>query len=183
MKEVKRTKIKILLIIIILMICYIFIERILKSNTIPKIIQWVILFISFICSMIALLVYIRALKDPFAESSKSLIYAVDFDGTLNLTDESYPSLGRPNKELFYILKELQKRGNKIILWTCRTGAALDAAVYFCEGYGLKFDAVNENLPEVIEEHRSDPRKIGYDVLIDDRVIHPAKFIKKFIFRQ
>ena len=48
---------------------------------------------------------------------------------------------------------------------------------------MKFDAVNENLPEVIEEHRSDPRKIGYDVLIDDRVIHPAKFIKKFIFRQ
>lgn len=183
MKEANRVGIKVLNAMITLTICYIFIERILKSNTIPEITQWVILLISFICSMIALLIYIRTLKDPFTESSESLIYAVDFDGTLNITDESYPSLGRPNKKLFYILKKLQKKGNKIILWTCRTGAALDAAVYFCEGYGLKFDAVNENLPEAIEEHRSDPRKIGYDVLIDDRVVHPAKFIKKFIFKR
>lgn len=46
------------------------------------------------------------------------IYAVDFDGTLNLAD-TYPELGEPNAELIEFLKERRAAGDKIILWTCR----------------------------------------------------------------
>lgn len=55
------------------------------------------------------------------------IYAVDFDGTLNLA-ERYPELGEPNRELIKFLREKQKQGDKIILWTCREGELLEAAV-------------------------------------------------------
>ena len=44
------------------------------------------------------------------------IIAVDFDGTLCYS--SWPELGEPNTPLIEQLKQLQKDGNKIILWTC-----------------------------------------------------------------
>ena len=62
-------------------------------------------------------------------------------------------------------KELQA---KVILWTCRRDDLLTEAVTFCKEYGLKFDAINENLPEVIEWMHGDSRKIYADWYIDDR---------------
>ena len=56
----------------------------------------------------------------------------------------------------------------MILWTCRTGDLLNAAVKRCEEVGPIFDAVNENLPEVIEEFGSDTRKVFANMYIDDR---------------
>lgn len=37
---------------------------------------------------------------------------------------------------------------------------------------LEFDAVNENLPEIIERYGSDGRKIYADVYIDDKSCFP-----------
>lgn len=74
------------------------------------------------------------------------IYAVDFDGTLNLADR-YPELGEPNRELIKFLREKQRQGDKIILWTCREGELLEAAVLFCQENGLTFDAINDNTKE------------------------------------
>ena len=95
------------------------------------------------------------------------IIAVDFDGTL--CKDRWPGIGKPNTELFAALilakKELQA---KVILWTCRRGDLLSEAVAFCKEYGLKFDAINENLPEVIEWMHGDSRKIYADLYIDDR---------------
>lgn len=95
-----------------------------------------------------------------------LSYAVDFDGTL--CDSKYPGLGNPNKRLINFLIKKQNDGNKIILWTCREGEELLEAVKWCKKYGLMFDAVNENVIEDIELFGNDPRKIGYDILIDDK---------------
>lgn len=50
---------------------------------------------------------------------KTKSIAVDFDGT--------------------------KKGIKLILWTCRNGQTLDAAVAFCKQYGLVFDSVSQRL--------------------------------------
>lgn len=69
----------------------------------------------------------------------------------------------------------RKQGNKIILWTCREGDRLQEAVEWCKSYGLEFDAVNENIPEMIEWYGNDTRKIGYDVLIDDKAINKPKY--------
>lgn len=93
------------------------------------------------------------------------IIAVDFDGTL--CTNCYPYIGDPNLLLFDYLKIQKEHGSKIILWTCRAGEILDEAVAWCKDKGLTFDAVNENLPEIIEAFGSDTRKIFANEYIDD----------------
>ena len=94
------------------------------------------------------------------------IIAVDFDGTL--CENKWPEIGELNDELITYLRKRQMEGDKIILWTCRTGELLDRAVAICYSQGLIFDAVNENLPEVLEWMGGDSRKIFSNEYIDDR---------------
>ncbi len=98
-----------------------------------------------------------------------MIYAVDFDGTLSMAE--WPEVGRVNKELVDFLIRRKMQGDKVILWTCRAGKPLNDAVDFCRKYGLVFDAVNDNLPEIVEQYGSNSRKITCDVYIDDRACH------------
>lgn len=49
------------------------------------------------------------------------------------------------------------------------------AIEWCHGYGLKFDAINENLPEIIEYYGGESRKIFADVYIDDRMKNKSKY--------
>lgn len=98
------------------------------------------------------------------------IIAVDFDGTL-CTDR-YPGIGMPNLGLIRLLKELQKEGCLLVLWTCRCGRELEQAVLWCSEMGLHFDKVNENTDEIIEKYGSDSRKIYADIYIDDKACFP-----------
>lgn len=100
----------------------------------------------------------------------SYIYAVDFDGTL--CENAWPDIGKPNYMLIRMLNRLREKGDKIILWTCRAGDKLTDAVEWCKSQGLEFDAINENLPEIIEEFGCDSRKIFANVYIDDRASNP-----------
>ena len=93
------------------------------------------------------------------------IIAVDFDGTL--CADCHPNIGRPNVELIAFLLWAQMEGAKLILWTCRQGRALDDAVAWCREHGLEFDQVNENLPEMVQQYRTDSRKVYADLYIDD----------------
>ena len=97
------------------------------------------------------------------------IIAVDFDGTL--CTDCFPKIGKPNTALIELLKGLRRQGRQIILWTCRCGNQLEEAVE-CAGSGTGIDAVNENLPEIIERYGSDGRKIYADVYIDDKSCFP-----------
>ena len=99
------------------------------------------------------------------------IIAVDFDGTLCYSN--WPLLGEPNIPLINYLKNQRKEGNKLILWTCRAGNELTDAVNWCHKQGLTFDAINDNLPEVVELYGNNSRKITCDYYIDDRAILPA----------
>lgn len=103
------------------------------------------------------------------------IIAVDFDNTICFSN--WPDLGEPNVRLIRTLKELRNNGNKLILWTCRNGADLQRAVVWCEQQGLKFDAINENLPETIALYGGDSRKITADYYIDDRCILPQDTLR------
>ena len=98
------------------------------------------------------------------------IIAVDFDGTL--CTDCFPKIGQPNTALIELLKGLRRQGRQIILWTCRCGNQLEEAVDWCRKWELDFDAVNENLPEIIERYGSDGRKIYADVYIDDKSCFP-----------
>ena len=106
------------------------------------------------------------LYDKISKSKKPLTLAIDFDGFL--VEDKWPELGEAVLCNFILLEKLQKKGHKLILWTCRCGELLEEAVNLCEVLGLKFDAVNENLPETIEKYGSESRKISADFYLDDR---------------
>ena len=99
------------------------------------------------------------------------IIAVDFDGTLCYSE--WPMLGEPNLSLIRRLQTWRSCGHKLILWTCRCGEPLCAALEWCRMQGLEFDAVNDNLPEIIAYYGSNSRKITCDWYIDDRALLPA----------
>ncbi len=94
------------------------------------------------------------------------ILAIDFDGTLSLG--RWPEVGPANDRLISYLLDRKRCGDKLILWTCRAGEALVAAIDFCTQQGLHFDAVNDNLPEIVAMYGSNSRKITCDYYIDDR---------------
>lgn len=99
--------------------------------------------------------------------SKTLLIAVDFDGTI--VEDAYPKIGTPKIFAFETLKKLQEDGHRLILWTYRCGEKLDEAVQFCKNNGLKFYAVNSSFPE--EQYTGEvSRKINADIFIDDRNI-------------
>lgn len=102
----------------------------------------------------------------------SRIYAVDFDGTLNLG--KYPILGQPNLELFKYLIDRQQSGDMIILWTCREGDLLKSAVKYCKNYGLAFDAINDNVQDNKDRWGNNTRKVFADYYIDDKNMYFPK---------
>ena len=93
------------------------------------------------------------------------IMAVDFDGTL--VRDKFPEIGTERQNFCKAIRILQKMGVKSILWTSRTGSALDEAIEWCEDHDLHFDAINKNLPEVIELTGTDTRKVYANVYFDD----------------
>jgi hydroxymethylpyrimidine pyrophosphatase-like HAD family hydrolase len=93
--------------------------------------------------------------------------AVDFDGTI--VEHMYPEIGKEKLFAFQTLKELEKKGAKLILWTFRTGKELDDAVEYCRKNGIEFYAVNKNYPEEIFNDTVS-RKIDADIYIDDKNI-------------
>lgn len=98
--------------------------------------------------------------------------AVDFDGTI--VEDRYPNIGPANMNTIRYLKYLKSIGNKLILWTCRHGKDLEDAVAFCKSYGIYLDAINDNLPEIVEKYGNNSRKIFADYYIDDRAFIPAE---------
>jgi hydroxymethylpyrimidine pyrophosphatase-like HAD family hydrolase len=101
---------------------------------------------------------------------ETLVVAVDFDGTIS----TEPHMGhelvlQPNcKE---VLNRLHDKGVKLILWTCRTGKALDEAIEFLahEEIFHLFSVTNQQLPEIEELYQPDvARKVGADYYIDDK---------------
>lgn len=109
------------------------------------------------------------------------IIAVDFDGTL--CGDEYPRIGEPNAALIALLKGLKAEGCRVILWTCRCGELLEEAVAWCAGFQLYFDAVNENVGEILEKYGTDSRKIYADVYIDDRSCFPVQAYSSFVNRR
>jgi hypothetical protein len=91
--------------------------------------------------------------------------AVDFDGTI--VEHAYPAIGKEKLFAFRTLKELEKMGARLILWTFRAGKELDEAVEYCKKNGIEFYAVNKNYPEEIYDETVS-RKIDADIYIDDK---------------
>ena len=100
------------------------------------------------------------------------VIAVDFDGTL--FENAWPGIGAPRVNVIAAALREQQNGAALILWTCRTGESLRAALEACEAQGLHFDAVNDSLPEWKDSFDGDPRKIGATEYWDDRAVNPDR---------
>ena len=57
---------------------------------------------------------------------KSLVIAVDFDGTC--VEHDYPAIGLDVEGAVSTLRDINKCGHRIVLYTMRSGAKLDAAL-------------------------------------------------------
>jgi hypothetical protein len=99
---------------------------------------------------------------------KSLVLAVDFDGTV--VEDRYPEIGKPLPFAIDTLKRLHADGHRIVLWTFRHGRPLRHAVEFLESQGVELYAVNQSFPEESEQLDGYSRKIHADWFIDDRNI-------------
>lgn len=97
-----------------------------------------------------------------------MIIAVDFDGTI--VEHVYPKIGRELPFAIDTLKQLQKEGHRLILWSVREAELLEEAVLFCRERGLEFYAVNKNYPEEQLGDMGFSRKLKADLFIDDRNI-------------
>lgn len=101
------------------------------------------------------------------------IAAIDFDNTLfERSEEGYPEIGAPIEKNIDYVKEMQVKGWKIILWTCRDGEALEMALEACNNEDLFFDKVNDNLYE--EDNNVLSRKIYASIYIDDKTLNPME---------
>ena len=97
---------------------------------------------------------------------KSLLIAVDFDGTVVV--DRYPAVGKPMPFAIETLKMLQADGHRIILWTYRHGKRLEEAVEFLKSQGIPPYAVNRSYPEEKSHPNDVSRKVRADLFIDDR---------------
>ncbi len=98
-------------------------------------------------------------------NSNSKTIAIDFDGTI--VEHDFPRIGKEMLFAFATIKELNKKGHKLILWTYRTGDLLNEAVDYCRKNGVEFYAVNKNYPEE-QMTEGTARKLIADIFIDDR---------------
>ena len=106
-----------------------------------------------------------------------MIIAVDFDGILAQTNVPFPQIGTPNYQMLELVGDLILEGHEVILWTSRTGHALNNALTWCNKHGMEFCAVNDQAPSnKLKYSRIYPqgtRKVNADLYIDD---HSPEFI-------
>lgn len=107
--------------------------------------------------------------------------AVDIDSTLLIGHYNYPEPGEPNILLINSLNKFRELGGIVVLWTLREGELLDPALKVLSEAGLKWDYVNENIPERMEKWGGDPRKIAVSYYMDDKNIGMLEFMKMVDF--
>ena len=98
-----------------------------------------------------------------------MIIAIDFDQTLHTAE--WPLIGEPKPYAVHALKTLKEEGHYLILWTCREGQELLAAVNWMCQHEIPFDRVNDNHPDMIKRHNCNSRKVYADLYIDDKQLH------------
>ena len=97
------------------------------------------------------------------------VVAIDFDGTI-FVDE-YPFVGEPLPGAIETINRYHNLGWTIIINTCREGDFAENAILALEEYGTKYSFFNNNDPVRTAQYGYDPRKIGSDIVIDDRCLY------------
>lgn len=101
------------------------------------------------------------------------VIAVDFDGTL--VTHQYSAIGDAVPEAIRVLRLLQDKGCKLILYTMRSGQELQESVQWCQAAGINFWAVNKS-PE--QQLWTCSPKIYAHCYIDDAAVGAPLIIPK-----
>ncbi len=96
-----------------------------------------------------------------------MIIAIDFDGTI--VEDCFPEVGKMIPGAKEVINELYAEGNKIIIWTSRSGIALARAIEWLVKSGIRYHHINESCPDNLKEYGGkDTRKVFADIYIDDK---------------
>ncbi|MDD4053130.1 MAG: hypothetical protein PHR28_14690 [candidate division Zixibacteria bacterium] len=105
---------------------------------------------------------------------RSLVLAIDFDGTIAI--DRYPEVGRLKRQAKEYLDRLYDDGHRIIINSCRAGYGEDKMRQFLDAQGIRYHAINSNLPDRIAAYQNDCRKVGADLYIDDKGVFANRII-------
>jgi len=97
-----------------------------------------------------------------------MLICIDFDDTI-FTD-GYPFVGDPIPGAIDTINRWYNDGHTVIINTCRESIYAENAILALEEHGCKYSFFNQNDPIRTAKFGYDPRKIGCDVLIDDRAL-------------
>ena len=104
--------------------------------------------------------------------AEKMIIAVDFDGTC--VEHDYPDVGLDVEGAAETLRALTAKGHRLILFTMRSGAKLEAAERWFRDRKIELWAVNRN-PE--QREWTESTKVFADIYIDDSALGcPIMFI-------
>ena len=102
--------------------------------------------------------------------------AVDFDGTLCsypcADGKQWPFPGEPkliHRVVLWWIKRRQARGDRIVIWTCRTGDGRDTAEAWLWERGFIPDFWNAEPEEALRGYPK-TRKLMFDRVIDDKQV-------------
>jgi hypothetical protein len=101
-----------------------------------------------------------------------MIVCIDYDDTIAVCD--FPRAGTEIPGAIETIRKIQEAGHYFILWTCREGEPLQAALDFLRDRGVVPDAVNDHSPHAVEEFVAKhpnmklSRKIYAHMYIDDK---------------
>lgn len=91
--------------------------------------------------------------------------AIDFDGTV--VKHMYPDVGDDNPGAEETLKNLVKKGHKLILFTMRSNKQLDDAVNWFSVKGIPLYGINHNPSQ---SHWTTSPKVFAQIYIDDAAL-------------
>lgn len=94
------------------------------------------------------------------------IFAIDFDGTI--VEHEFPDIGPEKFAAIKTMKDLQKVGHKVIIWTCRSGRYLESMKSWLKNHDFVPDAINENIDKLDFGFP----KVYANVYLDDRSFPP-----------
>ena len=101
--------------------------------------------------------------------------AVDFDGTICHHD--FPGLGDEIENAINVLRQLNKKGHKIIIFTMRSDEYLDDAVDFLKRKGVELYGLNHNPDQTT--FTTSPKAYAH-LYIDDAALGcPVKYSSKY----
>ena len=97
------------------------------------------------------------------ERAKSMVVAIDFDGTITKDNDFPHNIGVLRDGCKEAIDYIRER-HKVVIWTCRSGEYLEEMVKFLQDNGIAYDGINADI-----YHKTD-RKIMADIYIDDKNI-------------